>query len=256
MGVSAFGWMNAVKTAALSATSAEVALPVSNLANDQGAASMGWQTLGGALTPTLTITPAARTVFRACGAFRTNLTATGTITVSALTTDPGSIPVVTSATFVNGQAVALFSADVAADSLQIAFSDPTNPDGHLNVPLIYAGPLWYPTTAMSWASTMGRDDVTDTVVTRGGQTYVNMRATFRRWEIALDGIRTTEAYPQLDVLDRVSRVGGNVLGIADTTSANMRFEATFGMLKATADVSFPLGTAIRRSWRARLSERL
>jgi hypothetical protein len=202
----------------------------------------------------LTITPTVRTVFRACGAFRTNLTSTGTMTVSALAT--GSIPVVASATFVNGQAVALFSTDVAADSLQIAFSDPSNPDNHLNIPLIYAGPLWFPTTAMSWASTMGRDDVTDSVVTRGGQTYVNMRATFRRWEIALDGIRTTEAYTQVDVLDRASRVGGNVLGIADTTSANMRFEATFGILKATADVSFPLGTAIRRSWRARLSERL
>lgn len=254
---SMLAWANAIKTATLAASSAEGALPVSNLANDQGAPSAGWQTLAGALTGVLlTITPAARATFRAFGAFRTNLSNAGTLTVRAYT-NPGPVLLGTwSGTFANGQCVAIAPSDQSADYVTFTFADSGNPDNHLNIPLAYAGPAWFPLTAMSWASTYGRDDITDIVVSRGGQQYVNLRASSKRWEIALDGVRGSEAFSQLDVLDRVSRVGGNVLVVPNQASANMQGEAAYGLLKATADVSFPLGAGDRRSWRARLTERL
>lgn len=257
MGVSAFGWINAMKTATLAASSAEAALPVTNLANDHGAASLGWQTLAGALTSVLlTITPAARTTFRLFGLFRTNLTAAATVTVRAYTTPGPTLVGTFAATVANGQAVAIAGADTPADIVTFTISDAANPENHLNVPLAFAGPGWFPATAMSYASTMGRDDITDSVVTRGGQTYLSLRATSRRWEIALDGVRSSEMFAEADVLDRVSRVGGNVLVCPDTTSANMASEATFGILKATGDFAYNLGSADRRAWRARLTERL
>lgn len=157
---------------------------------------------------------------------------------------------------VNGQVVAVFPADVSATYVTITFSDPTNPDNHINVPLAFAGPAWQPLTAMAWSSSMGRDAISDTVQTRGGQTYVDLRASARRWEIALDGVRDTEAFTQLDVLARACLAGGNVLVCPNITSANLQYEATFGVLKPTADVTFPLGIGARRSWRASLSERL
>lgn len=255
--VSAFGWVNAIKTAALTASNGDPALPVTNLTGDLGAASTAWQTMPGVLTGvSLQLIPLARTTFRAFGCFRTNLTSAGTVTVRAYT-NPGAVLVNTwVATFVNGQAVIFAAADTPADIVTYTFADAANPDNHLNIPLIFAGPVWQPLTALSWASTMGRDDTTDKVVTRGGQVYSNMRATSRRWELALDGIRQAESYQQVDQLDRVSRVGGNVLVIPDVTSPEMPYVATFGQLQATADITFPLGIIARRSWRARLTERL
>lgn len=257
MGVSAFGWANAVKTAVLAATSAEVSLPVSNLSNDQGAAATGWQTLPGDLSAVvLTVTPSARTTFRMFGLFRTNLSVGASVSVQAYTNPGPTLLGTFVATVANGQAIALAGSDTPADFVTFTITDAANPDNHLNIPLAYAGPAWFPLTGMSFATTMGRDDITDTVVTRGGQTYVSMRATSRRWEIAMDGVRGSEVFAQLDVLDRASRTGANVLVSPDTTSANVASEATFGILKATADIGWNLGSADRRSWRARVTERL
>lgn len=254
---SAFGWINAVKTATLTASSAEVLLPVTNLSGDLGAASTGWQTLAGALSAVLlTVTPAARVTFRLFGLFRSNLTPGATVTVRAYT-NPGAVLVNTwTATIANGQAIAIAAADTPADYVTFTITDASNPDNHLNIPLAYAGPAWLPLTAISFASAMGRDDITDTVITRGGQQYITLRATSRRWELATDGVRASEVFASLDVLDRASRTGGNVLAIPDVTSVNAGSEATFGILKASGDIGFPFGAADRRSWRARLTERL
>jgi hypothetical protein len=242
----------------LAATSQEPALPVTNLAtSEQGSPATAWQTLAGGLAATLTITPPARTTIRAMGVFRTNLSAAASVTMT-LYTNPGPVTVAASGAIspVNGQAVYVLPADTPADYATIVISDAANPDNHLNIPLVFAGPAWQPLTAMAWSSTMGRDEVSDLVTTRGGQTYVDLRASFRRWEIALDGVRGAEAFTQLDPLDRFSRFGGNALVIPNITSPNIQNEATYGIIKATADVTFPLGIGDRRSWRARLSERL
>jgi hypothetical protein len=202
----------------------------------------------------LTITPAVRTTFRSVGVFRTNLTSAAVMTVKGFT-NPGLVQVWSDViTAANGQAVDIMAADIAADVVTVQLDDAGNPDGFLNVPLCYAGPAWIPLTSMVFASTLGRDSLADNVQTRGGQTYVNLRASVRRWEIAMDGVRVNEFYPQLDVLDKASRSGANVLVVPDTTSANAKLDALYGVLIATADAGF--FAPDRRSWRARLTERL
>jgi hypothetical protein len=255
VGNSLFAWQNAVKTATLSATSANPVLPVANIAGDQGSPSAGWQTVAGVVAGVvLTITPAVRITFRTVGVFRTNLTAAAVMTVKGFT-NPGLVQVWSDVTpAANGQALDILAADTAADVVTVQLDDAGNPDGFLNVPLAYAGPAWIPASSLSFASTLGRDSLTDTVQTRGGQTYVNLRATLRRWEIATDGVRVNELYAQLDVLDKASRNGANVLAVPDITSATAKLDALFGVLLATGDFGF--FAPDRRSWRARLTERL
>lgn len=249
-------WINAVKTATLIATSAEPPLPVTNLTNDQGPPSMGWQTALGVTTALLTVVLPVRTSIRVLGLFRSNFTSAAVVT-SSLYTMPGSALVGTKTlTVSNGTASGLLTSPISADFINISITDTTNPDGFLNVPLGFVGPGWQTLSPMSYSNTMGRDDLTDSIITRGGQQFNDMRATLRRWEYALDGVRASETFTQLDVLDRASRVGGNVLVIPDITSVNMADEIAFGTLKATADVGYPFSAADRRSWRARLLERL
>ncbi len=257
MGNSLLAWQNVVRTSVLTASNADPALPVTNLRGDQGSAATGWQTTPGATSGVLlTITPATRTAFRVLGAFRTNLTTNASF-VSRMYTNPGASLLRTDISIVNaGKALVVLPSDVAADYVTFTLSDVSNPQNFLNVPLVYAGPAWIPQTGMSFATTMGRTDQVDTITTRGGQTYVSLRATAKRWEIALDGVRASEVYAQLDALDRISRTGGNVLGVPDFTSPNATADATFGIITPSADIGYPYGGADRRSWRAHLIERL
>ena len=126
--------------------------------------------------------------------------------------------------------------------MTFTLTDAANPDNHLNVPLVYAGPAWLPLTAMSWTTALGRDDITDTVVSRGGQQYFDMRATSRRWEIALDGVRASPRCSPNWMSSMPTRAPAAMCwSIPDTSSGNTQFEAVFGVLKATADIAWPFG---------------
>jgi hypothetical protein len=141
-------------------------------------------------------------------------------------------------------------ANTFASSLVVSINDSTNPDGFINVPLAFGGRAWFPVGAASWNTTVGRDSQVDETVTRGGQEYPVMRWQRRRWNIALDSVRGSELWADLDALDLSARAGGNRLLAPDVTSSNLQCEAIFGRLVATADVSFPYGFADRRAWRA------
>lgn len=254
-GVSLFAWINSVKTATLIATAAEANLPVTNVSNDQGSPAQAWQTPAGVTTASLTIVLPVRTSLRVFGFYRTNLTSAAVVSASLYTT-PTALVGTQTMSVSNGAATGVLTAALSADFVIISITDTTNPDGFLSIPLAFAGIAWQPLTALSYSTTMGRDDLSDTIITRGGQQWINMRATSRRWELALDGVRESEAFTQLDALDRASRTGSNVLVVPNISGANMAAEAAFGVLKGTADIGWPYAAADRRSWRARLTERL
>ena len=91
----------------------------------------------------------------------------------------------------------------------------------------------------------------------GGQEYPVYRYQRRRWSIDMQGVRSSsELWPSLDAMMRIAADGSNVLVIPDNLSANLGNEATFGRLKQTADVKFPLGTSDRRSWTGQITERI
>ena len=253
-----FAWNNYVLTASLSATSQ--ALPVTNLQNERGAPSEAWQTASGVVDSAIvTIRPQlSGSLWRAFGVFRTNLTPFANITVT-LYNNP------TSAVWggsVEGpepgfyQAILVADADVQADYCTIEIDDPGNRQGFLNVPLIYAGPAWLTTSPPSYDTTFGGDAAVNEAVSRGGQEYPTILYERRRGELSFQSIRSGEVLGQLAELTSTARRGNNVLFVPDVLSETMSQEAIYGRVTATADVGYPYGAADRRSWRARITERL
>ena len=254
------GWKNLVGTSVLAASSAATNMPVQNLQDDTGTPAVAWQTVSGVVSGAyFTVTPATGgQTWRAFGLFRTNLTPSASVTF-ALYNSPSTL--VWSTTVGGpvpgyGQVVAIVPVDTAADYAKITITDNSNPDGFLNVPLAFAGPVWCPASGLAWSTTAGRDDNRLETTTRGGQEYPVLLWQRRRWEIALDGVRSAELWGDIGEIDRLSRAGGNMLFVPDLTSATLAYEATFGRVLATADVTFPYQGADRRAWRARATERI
>ena len=258
-------WNNYVKTSVITATSAAPSMPASNVAGDQGSPSLGWQTVAGVVTlaggalikavPTVT----AQT-WRVLGVFGTNISAAATVNF-ALWNNPASPVAVWASTVAGpvkgyGQVAVVLPVDTVADYLQIYNNDSTNPDGFINIPLVFGGPAWFPAGSTGFGSTVGRDESVAEVVTRGGQEYPTLMWQRRRWNISLDSLRQAETWTQADPLFRIAKAGSNVFFAPDSASANLQQEAIFGRLKGTADVSFPYGGADRRRWQASVTERL
>lgn len=256
-----FAWDNIVLTGSLSAPSEAASLGTSQLKDEVGSPSSAWQTVTGITGPpgaVLTITPTQQNrIWRVFGLFRTNLTQFATVTATlydnnaavwsgqALGPYPGY-----------AQCVIVIPQDTTGDYATISISDPTNPDGFINVPLVFAGPAWLPLTGHAYDSTEGDDPKLDETVSRGGQEYPVLRSEQRRFEVSLMGIRDSEVSGYVRPLRRVAARGNNVLFIPDVTSDKMDQEAVYGRMYSTADVGYPYAAADRRSWRVRMTERL
>jgi hypothetical protein len=260
-------WTNYVKGATIATGSAATTMPGTNVAGDQGSPSAAWQTAAGVITnaagANITITPPGIKGYSVLGMFGTNLTPAATVTFTLkrtvlTTTTTTWSAVVPGPVSGYGQVVALQPPGYAAQGsfLVIGIDDPTNPDGFINVPLIFAGPSWVPLGSTGFNSVVGRDDSTAEVVTRGGQEYPTLLWQRRRWNIEFDSVRQSETWADVDPLFRLSKAGGNVFFCPNATSANLQQEAIFGRLKGTADISYPYSGADRRRWQASITERL
>lgn len=258
MGNTLFAYNNYVLSGGITATSQS--MPVANVQDERGSSSIAWQTASGVRDATVTITPPyPRASWRAFGAFRTNLTTGATMTVSLWNSAGPTLIWMSSVDGIEpgfGQMITIADGDMAADYCTINFQDPSNADTFLNIPLIYAGPAWVPLTGLAYDTTYGYDETTDEPIARGGQEYPSLRWDRRRAEISMVGIRAGEVLNQLAEMQGVARRGTNVLMVPDVTSETINVEAIYGRLRATADVGYPYGATDRRSWRARITERL
>jgi hypothetical protein len=257
-GNSLLAWTNHAKAASITATSAATNLPASNAGGDSGAAASGWQTVYGVTTATLTVTPAltGRT-WDVIGLFRTNITALATVTVTLYTNPSTSVWTTTLAgPNGNGQVIALPPAATVADYATIAIADASNPDGFLNVPLMFGGPAFRPAGSASYASTVGRDATVAEATSRGGQEYPTLYYQRRRWNVQFDSLRSAEVLASVDPLASYAAAGSNVLFVPDVTNSYVQSEALFGRLKQTADVSYPYQAADRRRASFAVTERL
>jgi hypothetical protein len=255
-----FGWNNYVLTAGLSASSQS--LSVSNLQDERGSSSVAWQTAAGVTQNAIvTITPQILgSSWRAFGLFRTNLTPYATVIVTLWNTPAQPVNIWGSST--DGpepgfqQSIVIADTDVQADFATIEIDDPNNPDGFLNIPLIYAGSAWQLATGPAYDTTFGYDAAIDEQVSRGGQEFPTLRWSRRRAELSFMGVRSGETQGQLAELNATAHRGNNTLFVPDITSDTMDMEAIYGRVTATADVGYPFAAADRRSWRARITERL
>lgn len=270
MSNSAFGWINRVTAGSLTVGSAAANMGAGNLQVDQGSPDSAWQTAAGVVTDAagswlLIDSGNTASAWRAFGLFRTNLSSAATVRWRVGNTLSGGR--ITGAAYDSGtigagvlvgylQSLLVPTSDQIGRYCEVDINDSGNPDSFINVPLVFAGPLFMPEVAISFASTFGRTDQTDEVVTQGGQEFPINRYMQRIQSVALTGITLGETWASVMELDRTARAGGNVLFAPDVTSANLNYEAVFGRLKNASAISYPSGAADRRAWSATVNERL
>lgn len=270
MGVTAFGFENYAKDAVIAANSVAdtaIGLDPDQVANDQGSPQYAWQTAAGGLTlatgALIKITPTTPAqTWRYASLHRTNLTPVAQVTFQWWNENGGS-PVLITATTVDGpvsgyqQVVSILPADITADFLQIYIEDASNPDNHINVPLASSGPLWIPEYGRTFRSTFGRTSRTDQQQTQGGQEFPMARWQKRVIRLDFDSTSTsTELWQYAMEIDRLARAGGNILAIPDIDSANVNYEAVFGQLRTSDQMTYGMKTAARIAWNAEITERL
>lgn len=261
--VSYIGSTNLVTTATMSANASAPGFGPSNVVDDHGSAESAWQTpvgvvtlAGGALLRA-DFSPGAQTV-RGVAICRTNLTRQATVTFQIWNLS-GPTLVYGSGSLAGpqpryGQVVHVLPSNVVGDSLQILIDDSGNPDGFINVPLVWCGPLWQPGVSVSWESSYGRDTGAARRRARGGQAFIDHWYTARRFDLRLMNVPLSES-ATLNDLDHDARLGRNCLVVPDSTGDLYR-EPVLGTITPTADITFPYNTTSQRAWAARVEERL
>ena len=255
-----FGWQNNVLRATLAASAQASGLPVTNLQNQQGAASLGWRAPG--TSAVLTLSGISGAKWQAISLHRTNLSATATWRIRTGSYDTGwwgvdwhtdwSGP----CNVANGQCVYVLPSIATDERCEITITDTANPDGFLSVPLLYAGPLFQPVRNFSTQSTSGNNLGQDTVTTLGGSEFVSGRWYQRKLTIVHDSLGDADA-AVLDQVLQAAATGQNILFVPDpdATTDVLAQKSLFGTLSG-GDLSNPYGPADRHSLTLNLTERL
>lgn len=248
-----FGWQNHVLDATLAASAQADTLPVDNLRNPAGSASLGWRCPRSSAVLTLSL-PQPGT-FRAFSLHRTNLTLAATLNVVASLAGK-TVWQGQAKGCANGQMVLVSPSSVQADAVTIAIGDSGNTDGFLSIPLAYAGPIWQPVRNYSTESTVGRNLGSDSITALGGTQFTESRWIQRSLKIAHQSLGDTDA-DQIEQTLRVAASGRNILflPVPDAGPAALAQKALFGRMTGD-DVSNPFGVADRHSTTLTLMESL
>jgi hypothetical protein len=256
------GWTNHIKAAAsLTASSSVAGLGPDNLATDQGSPAAALQTAAGVEAVTVTVDMGAAVDWRLLGLFRTNLTPDATArwligndaTFATNLLDTGTVAAGVAAGF--GQHVTVLGADVTARYLRLTLDDTGNPQGFLNLPLMFAGPGWQPDQQWAPDSTELLEADGTALVTRGGQVWSEARWTRRRRSVSLPLVPRADRWTQLHALERHAATGGNVL-LVPSPDGNLSEEPVFGQVAFDA-TGYAGGAAHRfRAARFTVTERL
>lgn len=240
----------------LAATSSEVRMGPEQLLVPVGNASTAWQTKAGVVTASLTITAANLTAFRAFCLARTNLTSAATVrvrvgmSVGSFTYDSGTIAA--GVLFGVGQIIHTLPTATSGLVAQIDISDPTNPDGLLNIPLVYAGPMQ--ATNFTPASYQGVDVGRQDNKTRSGVVLPVFLSKGRTFGFTIDNI-TDNNSAWVNELTVAGAMALNVLFIPREDYVMAPSESILGLL-TTNQLGFTLDTGEIRNWSGVISERL
>lgn len=254
-----FGWQNRVLDATLAASAQVSSLPVSNLRIPQGAPSLGWR--APATSAVLTLSLSATASWRAVSLHRTNLSDSATWQISIGHRVSGGIwwDYVWSGpcNVANGQCVHVLPSTVTDERCEITITDTANPDGYLDIPLVYAGPLFQPVRNYSTSSTFGRTLGQDSVTSLGGQEFTSTRWYQRKYTISHQSLGDADA-AVLDQILLAAAADRNILFVPDPSAdpATLAAQALYGRLSAGSDLSNPFGAADRHEISLTLTERL
>lgn len=221
---------------AITASSEIAARPVTNLLDDHG--GNYWQTADAVTDAWFDVDAGEPVTWRAFGIFRTNLTTAATWRITLGSTkggasiyDSGTI----SAGIVAGynQALHVASADQLARWCRVRIIDDDNPDTFLRVGLAFAGPIFRPGINIAYGWSIGRDDRSRMLVSRGGQKWPIDGPSPRIIDFSLEFQTDAEVFDDLLELDRLQGITGNVLAIPRPDGSHVGKEAVFGTLTAT-----------------------
>lgn len=255
------GWPNRITYGTLSASSSEAGLSVDNLANDQGSADQGWQTP--ASQGWFNVTIPQPDVWQGFSIHRTNLSSGSQIRWRVWAgIDTGAAPIYDSGLIGAGivagynQSVLALPAPITGRTVQCDIMDASNPDGYLNVPLAYAGPVWQPAYNFDPGSSDGFIEGTTKTITRGGGVIIRSDWIKRTFTLSLSGIRANEVWPKIKDLERWARRGNNCLLVPDPASPLINLTSVFGQIEPASDVTYPNKVIEARGWKAVVTERL
>ncbi|WP_429955961.1 hypothetical protein ACQW08_01710 [Gluconobacter japonicus] len=251
------GWQNVLLPAALSGNGVS-GLPVTNLQNQQGTASLAWRVAAGGTGWSADVKAALGSVqsIRAISLHRTNLTMAATWRIQIWNGTAVTFDWHASTNVQNGQCVQILGTPVLGDSLEITVWDASNPDGFISIPLAYAGPLWQPARNYSSESTESLTVGQQSTTTLSGGEFVDARYVQRGLSIAHQSYGDADAVV-LRQIQRVAATGQNILFVPDPSvgAAALAQTALFGRLSG-GDLSNPFGPADRHSQTLTLTERL
>lgn len=254
-----FGITNLAKTATIMATTTyETALPPDNMVNDQGGPTTAFQTRpGGTVTGLIIDLPSGGAV-RGIGLFRSNLSITANVSVAAFDALGGQ-PI--SATVFGpspGYGQVVYVADAAADVTQVTIDidDPANPDGFINIPLLWIGDFWAPTTGIMPASDVGFEPAISKRRSRSGARFETQLYNPRTFGFQFGAVAEADVWPYVGEIQRTASMGRNMLLIPDDTAAEINREAVFGIVTETGRMSWPENSVSIRRWSGKIEERL
>jgi hypothetical protein len=246
------GYLNAVVLGSVAASSYVGGLGPDQLQNDQGNAASALQIPATSGTITVTWTG----LYHGFGLFRTNLSTGATVT---WTVKNGSSTVATGTSLAVAagyqQSVYVLSAPVSGTSLVVSISDAGNPDGHLNIPLMFAGPLFQPARNMSWQSSSTRTQQTTKALTRSGGVVIRTDWVKRSYDLNFAGIKEAEL-TAIGAIDLAGRQGNNLFFVPDPQSLTINLDALFGEFEPQTGITYPYSYRDARGWRATITERL
>lgn len=150
------------------------------------------------------------------------------------------------------QGLHILSSSISGEAVCISILDPTNPDGYLNIPLVYAGDTY--DLDISIATDTGIDFRRNDTVTRGGTTITEALSAARGWQITSDFFGDTEL-DWLRSLEANAAAGTNILFIPRPLYAKPAAEAVYGLL-TPGRRGFTTHDGLIYKWSASISERL
>lgn len=254
-----FGITNLAKTATITTPwPYEPALPPDNLVNDQGGPTTAFQTKPGTTVTALIVDLPSGGAVRGIGLFRTNLSITANVSIAAF--DAGGAQPISATVFgpSPGYGQVIYVADAASDVTQVTIDidDPANPDGFLNVPLLWIGDFWAPTTGIMPASSFGFEPVDSKRRSRSGARFETQLYNPRTFEFQFGAVAEADVWPYVGEIQRTASMARNMLLIPDDTAAEINREAVFGIVTETGRLTWPENSVAIRRWSGKIEERL
>lgn len=259
-GLFRLGYINGVQIGSLTASTAESNLPVSNLSDPGGSASVAWQTTNTSLTNQWFKLDIGENL--SIGAFilaRTNLTSAATIrwrifTDNTYTTalyDSGTV----NAGVLPGIGMSVVIGGVNGQFVQCDINDSTNPDSHINIPQAWVGPLFAPTVGLAQNSSLGTTTGATITQSKFGQSLVHDYWQARQWTMTLNFVYGSE-WPDFQDLDIAAKDGStNILFIPNVGSGNLARDVILGTGNLQA-IGFSATDRNARSVTMTITERL